>query len=183
MDIQIRLACLEDIPALASLIPLSVKILQAKYYTSAQIQGALGTVFAVDSRLIQDRTYFIAESDSQIVGCGGWSRRSTAYGGDLNQSDAADEFIDPNLHPAKIRAFFVHPAWARRGIGSQMLGLCEVAALAAGFGTIEIVATLAGEPLYARFGYRTIQQLEIPLPNNLTLPGVKMFKDFSESNQ
>ncbi|WP_310488976.1 GNAT family N-acetyltransferase [Chamaesiphon sp. VAR_69_metabat_338] len=182
MDIQIRPARLEDIPALTSLIPLSVRMLQASYYTPAQIEGALGTVFAVDSQLIRDRTYFIAESDSQIVGCGGWSRRSTSYGGDLNQSAAADELIDPNLHPAKIRAFFVHPAWARRGIGSQMMRQCEAAAVAAGFGTIEIVATLAGEPLYARFGYRTIQQFEIPLPNNLTLPGVKMFKDFSESH-
>jgi GNAT superfamily N-acetyltransferase len=183
MDIHIRLACLADIPQLASLIPESVKKLQANYYTPAQIDGALGTVFCIDRQLIQDRTYFVAESVSQIVGCGGWSRRATAYGRDLSKTGEDESLLDPTFHAAKIRAFFVHPAWARRGIGSQIMRQCELAALTAGFQTMEIVATLAGEPLYSRFGYRTIDRFEISLPNNHTLPVVKMFKRFPEPNQ
>ncbi|WP_310482342.1 GNAT family N-acetyltransferase [Chamaesiphon sp. VAR_48_metabat_403] len=183
MNIQIRLARLEDIPALTSLIPISVRMLQASYYTPAQIEGALGTVFAVDSQLIEDKTYFVAESDSQIVGCGGWSRRTTAYGGDLSKTGADDWLLDPAFHAAKIRAFFVHPVWARRGIGSQIMRQCELAAVAAGFQTIEIVATLAGEPLYARFGYQTIDRFEILLPNNHTLPMMKMSKKFAEPKE
>ncbi len=140
-------------------------------------------MFAVDSQLIADKTYFIAQSASQIVGCGGWSRRATAYGGDLNKTGTDEDLLDPAFHPAKIRAFFVHPAWARRGIGSQIMKQCELAVLAAGFQTIEIVATLAGEPLYSRFGYRTIDRFEISLPNNQTLPVVKMSKKFPELNE
>lgn len=178
MDIQIRLACLEDIPHLESLMCESVRTLQVNYYTPAQIDGALGSVFAIDSQLIKDRTYFIAQSDRQIVGCGGWSKRATAYGGDSSETGTEERLLDPSLDAAKIRAFFVHPAWARRGIGSQIMRQCEVAALAAGFQTIQIVATLAGEPLYSRFGYRTIDRFEISLPNNYTLPVVRMFKEF-----
>ena len=181
MDIHIRLACIEDIPDVASLIPISARTLQASYYTTAQIEGALGTVFAVDRQLIEDKTYFIVESASQIVGCGGWSRRSTAYGCNLSKTGADEGLLDPAFHAAKIRAFFVHPAWARRGIGTQIMRQCELAALAAGFQTIEIVATLAGEPLYFRFGYQTIDRFEISLPNNHTLPVVKMSKKFAEA--
>jgi len=181
-DIHVRLACLADIPALASLIPESARTLQASYYTPEQIEGALGTVFGVDSQLIQDGTYFIAESASQVVGCGGWSKRKTLYGGDRGKKVEEDRLLDPSVDPAKIRAFFVHPMWARRGIGSQIMRQCEVAALEAGFKTIEIIATLAGEPLYRRFGYHTTQQVEISLPNNSTLPVVRMFKNFAETN-
>jgi GNAT superfamily N-acetyltransferase len=177
MDIQIRLACIADIPDVASLILISARTLQANYYTPAQIEGALGTVFAVDRQLIEDRTYFIAESASQLVGCGGWSRRTTAYGRDSIETGTDKRFLDPSLDAAKIRAFFVHPAWARQGIGSEIMRQSELAALAAGFQTIEIVATLAGEPLYSRFGDRTLDRFEISLPNNHTLPVVKMFKE------
>lgn len=180
MDIHIRLARTEDIPDLANLIPISARMLQANYYTPAQIDGALGAVFNVDRQLIQDRTYFVAESASQIVGCGGWSRRATAYGGNPSQTGADDRLLDPSCDAAKLRAFFVHPAWVRRGIGSEIIRQSELAALAAGFETIEIVATLAGEQLYCKFGYRTLDRFEISLPNNHTLPVVKMFKKFSE---
>jgi GNAT superfamily N-acetyltransferase len=182
MDIHIRLACLADIPQLLSLIPASAISLQASYYTPAQIDGALGTVFNVDRQLIQDRTYFVAQSASQIVGCGGWSRRANAYGGDPSATDADERLLDPR-HAAKIRAFFVHPAWARRGIGSEIIRHSELAAMAAGFQSIEIVATLAGEQLYCKFGYRTIDRFEISLPNNQALPVVKMFKKFSEHQE
>lgn len=180
MDIQIRLACLEDIPNLKNLISESARTLQASYYTSEQTEGALGTVFGVDSQLIQDETYFIAEYANQIVGCGGWSKRKTFYGADQGKDTKEDQLLDPIIDPARIRAFFVDPTWARRGIGSQIMKQCEVAALSSGFQTIEIVATLAGEPLYSRFGYRTIKQFEILLPNHKTLPVIRMFKNFAE---
>jgi GNAT superfamily N-acetyltransferase len=182
MDIQIRLACLEDIPALESLISESARTLQASYYTPEQIEGALGTVFGVDSQLITDGTYFIAEHTSQIIGCGGWSKRKTLYGGDCGKDIEEDLLLDPSIDSARVRAFFVDPAWARRGVGSQIMKQCEVAALDAGFKTIEIVATLAGEPLYRKFCYHTTQQCEILLPNHRTLPVVRMFKNFAETH-
>ncbi|AFY96263.1 GNAT family N-acetyltransferase [Chamaesiphon minutus] len=180
MDVNIRLASLADIPQLLSLIPESAISLQASYYTPAQIDGALGTMFNVDRQLIKDKTYFVAQSASQIVGCGGWSRRANAYGGDPIETDLEEGLLNPSFDAAKLRAFFVHPAWARKGIGSKIIRQSELAALAAGFQSIEIVATLAGEQLYCKFGYRTIDRFEISLPNNHTLPVVKMFKEFSE---
>jgi GNAT superfamily N-acetyltransferase len=176
MDIQIRLARPTDIPALANLIPESVRTLQSPYYTPEQIEGALGTVFGIDSQLIEDGTYFVAENMHQIIGCGGWSKRQTLYGGDLGKNAAEDRLLDPSVDAAKIRAFFVHPEWARRGIGSQIMAQCEAAVLDAGFKTIEIIATLAGEPLYRKFGYNVIQQFEISLPNKSVLPVVRMVK-------
>ena len=182
MDIQIRLARQEDIAALASLISESARTLQAAYYTSEQIEGALGTVFGVDSQLIQDETYFIAENMHQIIGCGGWSKRKTLYGGDEGKKAEEDRLLDPSCDSAKIRAFFVHSEWARRGIGSQIMKQCEAAALEAGFNTIEIIATLAGEPLYRRFGYNVSQKFEISLPNKSVLPVVRMVKNFAETH-
>lgn len=181
IDINIRLARSEDIPALASLISESARILQANYYTPEQIEGALGTVFGVDSQLIQDGTYFIAERANQVVGCGGWSKRKTLYGGDQGKRVEEDQLLDPSVDAAKIRAFFVHPTWARRGIGSRIMKQCEAAALEAGFKTIEIIATLAGEPLYSRFGYQVSQQFEILLPNENVLPVIRMVKNFAKT--
>jgi GNAT superfamily N-acetyltransferase len=180
MDIQIRLARLEDISDLESLIPESARTLQADCYTPEQIEGALGNVFGVDSQLIQDGTYFIAENTHQIIGCGGWSKRKTLYGGDRGKKVEEDELLDPIVDSARIRAFFVHPAWARRGIGSQIMKQCEAAALEAGFKTIEIIATLTGEQLYSRFGYDLSQKFEILLPNKSVLPVVRMIKSFAE---
>jgi GNAT superfamily N-acetyltransferase len=182
MDVQIRLACLEDIPVLENLISESARTLQASYYTPEQIEGALGTVFGVDSQLIRDETYFVAEYANQIIGCGGWSKRKTLYGGDRGKDIEEDQLLDPLIDPARIRAFFVDPAWARRGIGSRIMKQCEVAALSSGFQTIEIIATLSGEPLYRKFGYLTTKQFEILLPNHETLPVIKMFKNFAETH-
>ncbi len=179
MNITIRLACLEDIPTLTTLIPESVRVLQAAYYTPIQIEGALGTIFGVDSQLIHDGTYFVVECVGKIVGCGGWSRRKTLYGGDSGKDTKEDILLNPDIEPAKIRAFFVHPAWVRRGIGSQIMKQCEVAAVNAGFKAIEIVATLAGEPLYEAFGYKVSEKFDIPLQNGEILPVVRMFKILS----
>ena len=178
---HIRLARLEDIPFLESLIPESVRVLQAKYYTPEQIEGALGTVFGVDSQPIQDGTYFVVQNNNQIIGCGGWSMRKTLYGGDRSKSVGEDRLLDPSIDAAKIRAFFVRPEWARRGIGSQIMRQCEAAALEAGFTTIEIIATLAGEPLYRRFGYHPSENFEILLPNKSFLPVIRMVKNFTET--
>jgi len=175
MSITFRHASLADIPTLEELIPLSARQLQTGHYTVAQIEGAIGTVFGVDSQLIRDGTYFVAEADNQLVGCGGWSKRKTLYGGDRTKT-APDPLRDPATEPAMIRAFFVHPGYVRRGIGRRIMELSEAGAAAAGFKTIEIVATLPGVPLYATFSYVSVERFEIALPNGATLPVERMRK-------
>ncbi|MBN3926515.1 GNAT family N-acetyltransferase [Nostoc sp. NMS4] len=175
MQLTIRKAYCEDIPALEALIQNSVKNLQAAYYSREQMDGALGTVFGVDSQLIKDGTYFIAEIESKMVGCGGWSQRKTLFGGDKYQNKE-DDLLDPIHEPARIRAFFVHPAWVRRGIGSKILAACEAAAIGVGFSRLELVATLAGEPLYKAHGFSNIEHFEISLPNGACLPVIRMYK-------
>ena len=176
-----RLAPLADIPALEALIPLSARTLQLGYYTAAQIEAALGPVFGVDSQLIRDGTYFVAvapdpaTSAGHLVGCGGWSRRQTRYGGDCGKS-GPDPLRDPATEPAMIRACFVHPDHARRGIGRRLMELSEAGARAAGFRAIEIVATLPGEPLYATFAYAPVERFALPLPDGTPLPVVRMRK-------
>ncbi|MCI0537498.1 MAG: GNAT family N-acetyltransferase [Verrucomicrobiales bacterium] len=171
----LRLACEADVPTLEALIPLSVRSLQAPYYSQAQMEAALGPVFGVDRQLIRDGTYFVAERDGTIAGCGGWSRRCSLYGGDAGRG-GEDALLDPELDAARVRAFFVHPQWARRGIGRSIMAACERAIAEAGFRKVDIVATLAGEPLYASFGYAVVERYEIPLAGGLSLPAVRMTK-------
>jgi N-acetylglutamate synthase-like GNAT family acetyltransferase len=171
----IRQANEGDIPALEVLIPLSVRTLHRAYYSPAQIEAALGPVFGVDSQLIRDGTYYVAEANSRIVACGGWGRRKTMYGGDRDRPEAA-ALLDPNTEAARIRAFFVHPDWVRRGIGREILITCERALSHAGFRRAELVATLAGELLYSAFGYQVVERYEAPMAGNLSLPVVKMEK-------
>jgi GNAT superfamily N-acetyltransferase len=171
----LRLACEADVPVLEALIPLSVRSLQAPYYSQAQIEAALGPVFGVDRQLIRDGTYFVAERGGAITGCGGWSRRRSLYGGDAGRS-GQDALLDAERDAARVRAFFVHPAWARRGIGRSIMAACERAIAEARFRTVDIVATLAGEPLYASFGYSVVERYEIPLAGGLSLPVVRMTK-------
>ena len=173
-----RLARPEDIPALERLIPLSVRELQAAYYSPAQREAALGPVFGVDRQLIQDGTFFVVDQGGEIVGCGGWSRRRSLFGSDHGRTEP-DLELDPRHEPARIRAFFVHPSWARRGIGRSILTACEQAIGGAGFRTAELVATLAGEPLYAAFGYVPVERYEVPLTPSLGLPVVRMSKSLS----
>jgi GNAT superfamily N-acetyltransferase len=175
----LRLACGTDVAAIERLIPLSARALQAATYTPAQIEGALGAVFAVDRQLIVDGTYFVAERDGVLVGCGGWSRRKTLFGGDQGNVPRDDSLLDPRREAARIRAFFVHPASARQGIGRMLMSACERAAIAAGFRTLELVATLAGEPLYAAFGFGAVERYEIALANGLPLPVVRMAKSLA----
>jgi|SRR5580658_6422702 GNAT superfamily N-acetyltransferase len=176
----LRLACEADVPALEALIPLSVRALQAPYYSSAQMNAALGTVFGVDRQLIRDGTYFLAERDGAIIGCGGWSRRRSLFGGDKGRQQE-DDLLDPLRDAARVRAFFVHPAWARRGIGRSIMIACELAIIEAGFRRVEIVATLAGEPLYALFGYAVMERYEVAMAGGLGLPVVRMTKSLERS--
>jgi GNAT superfamily N-acetyltransferase len=176
-DYTIRLAEESDIPSLESLIPLSVRTLQANYYSPAQMEAALGPVFAVDHQLIIDRTYFVAEHLNSVIGCGGWSRRRAVFGGDRSRV-GEDALLDPACDDARVRAFFVHPDWARRGIGGAILAECESALFAAGFRRAVLVATLAGVPLYAACGYEVVERYEAPLGAGLTLAVVRMAKSF-----
>jgi GNAT superfamily N-acetyltransferase len=174
-DFTLRLATERDIATLEALIPLSVRVLQAGSYSAAQMEAALGPVFGVDRQLIRDGTYFVAESVAGVVGCGGWSRRRAEFGGDRARA-SEDVAIDPTRDPARIRAFFVHPDWTRRGMGRAILSACESAARSAGFRQAVLVATLAGEPLYAACGYAVAERYEVALPGGLGLPVVRMTK-------
>jgi N-acetylglutamate synthase-like GNAT family acetyltransferase len=179
MNVRIRKATLADVPVLRALIEASVRGLQADDYSPAQIEGALKSVYGVDSQLIADGTYLVAEETSQsvpvIVACGGWSRRKTLYGGD-QYSGREDSLLDPSRDAAKIRAFFVHPNHCRRGIGGMILQACEDAARAAGFTRLEMGATLSGVAFYSAKGYVAIENQFVPLSNGETLPIVRMAK-------
>jgi GNAT superfamily N-acetyltransferase len=172
----LRVAQEHDIPALAALIPVSVRALQAAHYSAAQMAAALGPVFGVDRELIRDGTYFVVEDGNAVVGCGGWSRRRSLFGGDTGRAGEQSALLDPTRDPARIRAFFVHPDWARRGIGRQIMCACELAIEKARFRSVELVATLTGEPLYAAFDYAVRERFEIALAGDLRLPVVRMVK-------
>lgn len=175
---SLRLARESDLEALEALIELSVRVLLSRHYSAAQLDAALGPVFGVDLQLIRDGTYFAVEHDGAIVACGGWSKRRAVYGGDRDRA-GEDAELDPAHDAARVRAFFVHPSWERRGLGRALLGASETAIRAAGFARIELVATLAGEPLYAAHGYSVAERYDAPLPGGLTLPVVRMTKTLS----
>ena len=179
MKLAVREAVASDIPALQSLIRASVLGLQAADYTPEQLEQALERVFGVDTQLIADGTYFVAEAHVDdgpvIAACGGWSKRKTLYGSD-HCAGREDALLDPRHDAAKIRAFFVHPVWARRGIGSKILEVCEAAAVQAGFRRFEMGATLTGVPLYLARGYVEREHRQVPLSSGLSLPIVHMEK-------
>jgi len=179
MNWTLRLAREDDIPAIEKLIPLSVRSLQAAYYSPAQMEAALGPVFGVDRQLILDGTYFAAELRGRIIGCGGWSKRRSLFGSSAGREEE-DGQLDPARDPARIRAFFVHPDFARQGIGRAILAACETAIVSAGFDKAELVATLAGEPLYAASDYVAVERYEINMSGGLGLPAVRMSKQFTK---
>jgi len=169
----------EDVRFLRALIPASVRALSAGYYSPAQIEAAIEQIFGVDTALIDDGTYFVAVTPGGLVGAGGWSRRRTLFGGDRWKGDALDERLDPATEAARIRAFYVDPGWARRGIGRAILRRCESEARAEGFLRAELLATLPGVPLYAAMGYAAIEPAEVAMAGGLTLPGLRMGKAFA----
>ncbi|HEX4019782.1 MAG TPA: GNAT family N-acetyltransferase [Acidobacteriaceae bacterium] len=173
---QLRLATSADIPELRSLIAASVRGLQAQDSSPAQMEAALRTVFTVDSQLIADGTYFVVAQHGVLAGCGGWSKRKTLFGGD-HHAVREDALLDPLHDAAKIRAIFVHPDWARRGIGSLILEAAENAAVAAGFTHFEMGATLTGVPLYRLKGYVEVDRFDVLLGDGISMPVVRMVKN------
>jgi GNAT superfamily N-acetyltransferase len=172
---KLRRATLADIPALRELIAVSARELGRSDYTPGQIEGALRGAFGVDTQLLRDGTYFVIEAEDRLVACGGWSRRRTLFGGDAREDRDASE-LDPAIDAAKIRAFFVHPDFARRGFGSAILERCERDAVAHGFGRFELMGTLPGAKLYAARGYTAGARVDWPLGEGLTIQFVPMSK-------
>lgn len=155
------------------LITRSVRELSVGFYDDAQIESALRFMFGVDSRLIDDGTYHVVEAEGTLAAAGGWSRRRTLFGGDRWKREA-DDALDPSREPARIRAFFVHPAWPRRGLGRLLFETCRRAAKAEGFQRLELMATLPGEPLYRALGFTADERVELELPDGVLMPLVRM---------
>jgi len=152
-----RLARRDDLEALASLMDAAISELQKPFLDESQIASSRA-IMGLDSQLIDDGTYFVVEADGELAGCGGWSRRATLYGGDQTAGRNA-ALLDATKDAARIRAMYTHPRYARKGVGTLILSLCEAAARAEGFGRVELMSTLAGEPLYHRFGYQPEERL------------------------
>jgi GNAT superfamily N-acetyltransferase len=174
-EVVFRTACLADAPAIEALIAESARALGAGDYSAEQIEGALRGAWGVDTELIRDGTYFVGESQGELVLCGGWSRRATSFGGDAYERRES-RLLDARTEAARIRAFFVHPRWARRGLSSRLLALCETEARRAGFVAAELVATLPGERLYARHGYVPSGRQSYALPGGRSIEFVPMSK-------
>lgn len=172
---SLRNATLDDRPVLEHLIADSARGLSRPDYTEAQVEAALGAAFGVDSELIRDGTYFVAEAEGAIVGCGGWSRRRTLFGGDA-QSGRSSELLDPSRDAARIRAFFVHPGWARRGIGRAILERCEAEARRHGFRAVELLATLPGHKFYRMQGYAGDERVPHELSGGIMIDFIPMRK-------
>ncbi len=180
VSFEIRAAGFEDVAPLRPLIEISVRTLQAADYSPEQREGALEKLFGTDRQLIEDGTYFVVEAvsatgEKSLAGCGGWSKRKTLYGSDV-AAGRDDNLLDPKCDAAKIRAFFIHPAWSRRGLGTMILDACENAAREAGFRSFEMGATLTGVKLFGARGYSEIERLSLPLGDGLALPVVRMIK-------
>jgi GNAT superfamily N-acetyltransferase len=175
---EIRAATLADVAAIESLIARSAHELSTGDYRREQVDGALRGAFGVDTQLLRDGTYFVASCGGELVGCGGWSYRRTLFGSDA-RADRDPQALDPRTDAAKIRAFFVHPAHARRGIGSALLARCESEAHSRGFRRLELMATLPGVRLYQARGYRPGEPIDWPVPGNLTIRFVPMFKELT----
>jgi phosphinothricin acetyltransferase len=170
---RLRAATRDDIPALQLLMNASVRGLSAGFYSDTQVESALANLLGTDSQLIADHTYYVAEIGGELVAAGGWSRRLTLHGGDQAKR-GADPLIDPASEPARLRAFFVHPRWARRGLATLLFHECSIAARASGFRAFELTATLPGEPLYAALGFTVVERGAVALPDGLELGTARM---------
>ena len=168
-----RLAVTDDVPALTVLMDAAIAELQHDFLDAAQIASSRA-IMGIDTQLIDDGTYFVVESDGDIAGCGGWSRRATLYGG--NQTPGRDsKLLDPSFDPARVRAMYTNPAFARRGVGRLILSLCEAAAASEGFTRLELMSTLSGEPLYTAYGFRPLERL-LDATGGAPVPIVRMEK-------
>jgi GNAT superfamily N-acetyltransferase len=169
-----RLAVLDDLPELRALMDASIRTLIGAYLDQARVDASF-EIMGVDTRLIEDGTYFVVEDRGRIVGCGGWSRRATLFGGDHSSGRDA-RLLDPAVEPARVRAMYTHPEFARRGIGRLVLTLCEAAAWYEGFRSLELVATVAGEPLYLSQGFAVVERIDVPTSSGVTVPCARMVK-------
>jgi len=158
MEFTSRLAVAADVPALHAVMDAAIGELQRDFLDEAQIASSRA-IMGLDTQLIDDGTYFVVEHDGDVAGCGGWSRRATMYGSDATPGRDA-RLLDPRTEAARVRAMYTNPAYARRGVGRLILSLCESAAAAEGFTRLELVATLAGEPLYTAYGFRPLERFE-----------------------
>lgn len=172
----LRAATLADLPALQELIESSVRVLSRGYYTEEQSESGLRFVFGPDTALIGDGTYFVIDDGGTIAAAGGWSRRRTLYGGDQAKS-GPDPLLDPATEPAKIRAFFVDPRFARRGLGRRLLEHCAEEAVREGFAELELMSTLPGVPLYTALGFEPLEPVAPVLPDGVALPMIRMRRD------
>jgi GNAT superfamily N-acetyltransferase len=171
----LRTALPDDVPELQALIARSARGLSSADYRASQVEGALRGAFGVDSQLLIDQTYFVVEEARQMIGCGGWSFRSTLFGGDARAGRDAST-LDPKTQAAKIRAFFVDPNHARRGTGTMLLNHCEQAARAHGFAQVELMATLPGVKLYAARGYVGAEMVHFDVGAGETIEFIPMRK-------
>ncbi|HEY0786053.1 MAG TPA: GNAT family N-acetyltransferase [Acidobacteriaceae bacterium] len=179
---RIRTAHAADIPALRCLIQASVLGLATHEYSPREVEGSLGSVLGLDTQLIADGTYFVAEAQSgapTLAGCGGWSFRKTLCGSD-HAPRREQALLDPAVDAARIRAIYVHPAWARQGLGTLLLSHCEEAARLAGFRHYEMGSTLTGVALYSLRGYQGRERVDIALHNGETLGVLRMVKSLDE---
>ncbi|CAN5426962.1 GNAT family N-acetyltransferase [soil metagenome] len=170
-----RIATPDDIPAIAALMERAIGALQRDFLTPEQV-AASRLSMGLDTQLIEDGTYFVVEDGNRLAGCGGWSFRATLYGGNHSVSLRDGSVLDPATGAARIRAMYTDPDYTRRGIGRMILGICEGAARAAGFGRAEMMATLAGEPLYRACGYEAIERIDKMNGSGVAVPGVRMGK-------
>lgn len=168
-----RLATRADLARLAPVVAAAIDQLQAGVLTPEQV-AASHVIMGVDTRLIDDGTYYVVETQGCVAGCGGWSRRSTLYGAD-HTAGRDDALLDPATDPARVRAMYTHPRFARRGVGRLILSLCESAAAAEGFRRLELMATMAGLPLYAASGFEIIESVE-DTSSGVAIPLVRMAK-------
>ena len=174
-DLTHRLAQMEDLPELRELMARAIEQLQQGFLSRAQVRAS-HRVMGLDTQLVKDQTYFLVETEGRIVGSGGWSWRATLYGGDDSIVAREPLPLDPATDAAKVRAMYTDPDFARRGIGRMVLGLCEAAARAAGFKRAEMMATLAGEPLYRSFGYLPMEKIESAPIDGVRVPLLRMEK-------
>ena len=180
MNYSLRKAKITDQTAIENLIVESVRGLSRADYDERQIELSIKTVFGVDKDLIADETYYVAvANDGTIVGGGGWSKRRTLYGASSYAHSRDAEFLDPRTDAAKIRAFFIHPEWARRGIGRAILDKCEAEAKSLGFRTAEMMATLPGVRLYAVCGYAGDEEVKVPVGENVDIVCIRMRKNLA----
>jgi GNAT superfamily N-acetyltransferase len=168
-----RLARFEDVMALGQLMDMAIAELQRPFLSETQI-AASRSIMGLDRQLIEDKTYFVVESASSLLGCGGWSFRQTLYGSDETPGRSSAQ-LDPETEPARIRAMYTHPSHARKGVAKMILSLCEVAARSSGFRAAELMATLAGEPLYRSQGYAPLERVESKL-GGVSVPLIRMRK-------